>query len=243
MKKIFTLTVLGFTMAPGSFAAVTTQTRPQIIHKTQPTIDKTMDKEQLANPDLSMDNKLPPAPQPEAKKKAGEVIPMVKEALARLQNLQKLVWISKFRIETLQNQKDQSILKNHAAIILESIQRDMTKAKLNSPELRQSPDALVYGWQQEGYANALNVTFELDINTCKKVMEQSIKRFKARASIIKGLMWRGKKPAQQLLSKMEQHCKLANNRETLLKNSNQTVENAIEFNETYQQFNTLLQQK
>lgn len=178
---------------------------------------------------------------PKQKKlKPGEVIPMVKDALPRLQNLQKLIWISKFRIETFQNQKEKSMFLERASIILESLQKDMIKAGLNSPKLRQSPEALVYGWQQEGYANALNVTYQLDVDTCRLATQQSMQRFKARASGIKGLMWRGKKSAQQLIGQLQQYCNTDKDREIILKNSGKSVENAMKFNEIYKQFNTIL---
>lgn len=121
----------------------------------------------------------------------------------------------------------------------------MKKAELDSPNLRKSPDALVYNWQQEGYANALNVTFQLDVDTCKKVFEQSNKQLKARTSGIKRIIRRfpNKQAAQELLNQMQLLCKNANSRQTLLQNSNQSVENALEFNETYKKFNNVLQQK
>lgn len=187
---------------------------------------------------------LPSTKQPEQRKpKPGEVIPMVKDALPRLQNLQKLVWLAHHRIATIQDWNKKSSLQNKALIIIESVQNDMRKAGLYDPALRQSPEALVYGWQQEGYANAVNVTYSLDLDTCKLAIEQSIQKLKARTNGIKGMLWRGKKPAQQLIAQLEQHCKLTRNPRLIFENSSKAVENAAKFNEIYKQLNIILQSR
>ncbi|WP_032113829.1 hypothetical protein [Candidatus Paracaedibacter symbiosus] len=176
----------------------------------------------------------------ERKPRPGEVIPTVQEATFRLESLKKLTWVLQHRIATLQDWNKKTLFQNNAFIIIETLQKIYAKSGLKSRALANSPEARVDQWEQEGYINTANVIHQLNMGTCKAVIEQAIQSYKVRARGIKGLMWKNKKAAQTLIGQLEDACKQANNRLLLLQNNPQVLSNALKFNALYSELRALL---